>query len=697
MRALRDHGLVIAALVGVVLSSWIVAGGGNLPLVEEWRLLAAYDRAGDYFSTGGAHQALHPLIGTFHLAAYLLAPDSLRGFPLVLASLLIAKALAAYALVLTLSRGDGMAAFLVAALLTAYPSDEGTFLFRTLNAHGAVLFAMTAVWAFARLWNDTTRSVRWLLLMCGMQLLSALTYDIAIPFFLAAPLLIWLIQPRRVPFRLLAYWYLVPAVVVANLLRAMLVKSTGVYEASVFAPGDRPLQQVLNGLGRAYAANLWTGWWHAWTAALGAPALTVLVAIVVGLVCWATMARLQRVSDGDITVGSDLRWLLVGLLIIAIGVSPYLVTIYWADTWRVFFLSSLGGAIVVAYACANLRHLRHGTSRLATVTAGALVLTIGVAHAGVQHRHTAILGEHARAFLVSIAQQVPALRRPAAIIVISREPVGDYQLGLFFGHGDLVEAVEYMYRDYRNVLGVHACQQDKSPRDPFARTGCEFGPARVDVFDTARRIGSYAYDQVVLFSYSQAGGYRLLSRLPDDFPGITRTVVYQPEVLIDRAAAVPGRARAIAMNVHDLDETKAAQLVAYSFESTADGWTAPGMLRFDRRSRPTVDGVMTMHAETTGVQMAHSATIELPDSPGPYSASAWVYVGKGAARFGIDTPAGRSLAAATAYAADRWVRLCVDTGTVAPRSLVRLYVDDYHLPSEFWLDLVSLSPGPCAP
>ncbi len=41
------------------------------------------------------------------------------------------------------------------------------------------------------------------------------------------------------------------------------------------------------------------------------------------------------------------------------------------------------------------------------------------------------------------------------------------------------------------------------------------------------------------------------------------------------------------------------------------------------------------------------------------------------------------------------IRLCANTGALPPRSVVRLFVDDYHVPSEIWLDMVSLSPGSC--
>src|SRR5262249_54134570 len=80
--------LVVAVLFGIVLSSWVAAGSGNLPLIEEWRLLYAYDNVGDYLSTGGQHQWLHPLIGLPDVVAYAISPSSLYGFPIVLAVLL---------------------------------------------------------------------------------------------------------------------------------------------------------------------------------------------------------------------------------------------------------------------------------------------------------------------------------------------------------------------------------------------------------------------------------------------------------------------------------------------------------------------------------------------------------------------------------------------------------------------------------
>jgi hypothetical protein len=104
---------------------------------------------------------------------------------------------------------------------------------------------------------------------------------------------------------------------------------------------------------------------------------------------------------------------------------------------------------------------------------------------------------------------------------------------------------------------------------------------------------------------------------------------------------------------------------------------------------------MAMRLRTVGVEMAHSPPITLPNSAGTYAASAWVYVNKGAAQLGIELPGGRTLGSSLVYTTDRWVQLCANTGALPPRSVVRLFVDDYHVPSEIWLDMVSLSPGSC--
>ncbi|HZQ98616.1 MAG TPA: hypothetical protein VFC93_07345 [Chloroflexota bacterium] len=127
-----------------------------------------------------------------------------------------------------------------------------------------------------------------------------------------------------------------------------------------------------------------------------------------------------------------------------------------------------------------------------------------------------------------------------------------------------------------------------------------------------------------------------------------------------------------------------------SFEQGLAGWENHGMALFERSAGRAYHGGYALHARTAGLQWAASAPVAV--APGAaYEATAWVHVEAGAVRLAIQTTDGEGLAEAHAYAAPGWHQLVARTPGPVGVGRVLVSLDDYHQPSEFYADLVSLS------
>lgn len=125
-----------------------------------------------------------------------------------------------------------------------------------------------------------------------------------------------------------------------------------------------------------------------------------------------------------------------------------------------------------------------------------------------------------------------------------------------------------------------------------------------------------------------------------------------------------------------------------SFESDLRGWTNGNMVRFERSSATAYHGGMSAHIVTSGLQYASSNVIPV-DPAASYVLSAWVYVQKGAARIQLLTLEGKELGTAHIYANSKWYYLSITTDRMGADQ-IQISIDDYHEPSEFYIDLMEL-------
>jgi exopolysaccharide production protein ExoZ len=149
---------------------------------------------------------------------------------------------------------------------------------------------------------------------------------------------------------------------------------------------------------------------------------------------------------------------------------------------------------------------------------------------------------------------------------------------------------------------------------------------------------------------------------------------------------------AVAVLMHHLHSVKWKNFMPAnsSFEQGRAGWKMGNVDVFEAPSIRAVDGGLSAHLVTSGVQFVESG--EIPVERGKrYWLDAWVYVKKGAVRLELLADSDTTLLAEEHnYETDGWIRLTARTKDPVNCDFVTVGIDDYHTKSEIYIDAVRL-------
>lgn len=535
----------VVACLGLVVILWLPFGVKVSGIMEEWLVVHDVEHGGasdrnedfDWFITTGT-QRLRPLAATTSLVAYTLTPDSFVGYNLIAMALFASKGVLLYLILRRLTRGNTVFALLAGLLLIIFPADAGLFTFRAFNIHAAVVWFLLSVYLFL-IYFETGRW--WALVGAWVTTIGHLwVYEVGYPLVLVVPLLlVWLDGrlSRRV-FRVGLLWYVAPVIALTyeavlftqgESYQSWLLQRSGLSQSSI---AGEMFGSLLNAYNRHFVAG--------WAEALGQLATPYLaLAVIAGAGAFAAGRLLPAPPDSD---NKRRYWMLalVGFVAIGLGYSAFLITPYRQLDWRVYYYSSIGGAVCtvsLVYLAARYARLRQ------SVFVGAVSVLIGLAtlHALNQHEYYAGLALNQQALLHDVVEQVPQLSGEATLVVV--DETGRYNSNWSLGASYLVRyALGYVYANPN--LDAILCAFDPTAGVfvtlPEQRELCNFAPSGITLTANGVEAGFYTYDRLAVVRYTDDGA-ELLDSLPPRYLTTPALAVYNPYQFVDTAASPPRR------------------------------------------------------------------------------------------------------------------------------------------------------------
>lgn len=534
----------VIACLSLVIILWLPFGLKVSGIMEEWLTIhdleegGLSDRNEDYalFITTGIHR-LRPLVGVPHILAYSLTPDSFVGYNLVAMTLFVGKGIVLYLILRKLAPGNKPYALLVALLFVIYPADGGLFTFRALSIHLSVLWFLLSIYLFLIYFQSGRR---WALVAAWTASIGHLwIYEVAYPLVAAIPLLlIWVEgQLNRRVIRASLLWFLAPLVALlyeivmftqGESYQSWLLQRSGLSQPAV-------LGEMLTSMYNAYYRHFIGGWLES-LSQIGTPFLWLALICGVGMVVAGRLLGRQKASQSPRYWGLAV----MGAAIVGLGYVAFLVTPYRQLDWRVYYYSSIGGAICIG----SLIYLFIRYTRLPSgVFVGLMGTLIGLAtlHGLNQHAYYAGLALSQQELLHGVVQQVPKVSGNATLVVV--DETGRYFNNWSLGASYLVRyALQYVYSDYD--LNAILCSFDPNNGQfiilPEQLEQCDFTPEGVALKQDGIQVGSFPYDRIVIVRYSDDGA-ALLDALPQRYLTLGAEQVYNPSVFVDAAASPPRR------------------------------------------------------------------------------------------------------------------------------------------------------------
>lgn len=529
--AVHPDWLASLTLLFLVALLWVPFGLNVGFVSDEWHFFGEVEQGG-YIPV-----PLRPFVSVIWRVGNLFSPDSFAGFNFVLALLLWAKAILVLAILKRLSVPLWIA-FSTAALTIALPADTGIFWLGAISLHLVLVFLLTAGWALMRYW--THRRLTSMLIMLLTLSLAAGIYEVTFIFSAVAPILL-IILNRGLSWRFVrvaVLWYAVPLAFGLRYLYILFTQpSSAAYQTGLLELSS-PVSEIVYSAGIALRRHFLDGWLVTDSELVpGFVALGLLAAIVVFLV----FQQLMKGLDSAQTSASDRAYslgLITGLMILALGLLPYLATSLRTETVRTYYYSSIGAALAITAALGWTFVTR---LRRPVLYASAVALLVGLGMTSLVHQHARWAG-YSNAQQRMSAALVQALGKPmpgTTIVMLDESPQRTVQ-GVFAASWYLTNILNILYRDYS--LRAVFCNADAQEPWGSMVEACSFDREALTFTLRGAPMHMAGYDSVVLVRYLADDHYVIepdLARLR------VLTDAYDPYHLIDPSAPPPERLRTL--------------------------------------------------------------------------------------------------------------------------------------------------------
>lgn len=232
----------------------------------------------------------------------------------------------------------------------------------------------------------------------------------------------------------------------------------------------------------------------------------------------------------------------IGLMIIIVGFSPYAITRFGFDEWRVYFFSSFGAAIFIVSILFALAKMMGKKFSSILISLFSFIFLFSCMHSLLlQHQLFVNASRIQERMIVDITRQVPQFKEPVYLIILDMPARNDYLADMYFRYQFMGYALSYAYQDYKNIAGIDYCQisddgrmistiRDYRIRKPI----CNEGELQVP------------FETILVFQYTDESRFQLLDDMPiqieNIYPGAKS---YNPSELIDLDAVTPRRTEEI--------------------------------------------------------------------------------------------------------------------------------------------------------
>jgi hypothetical protein len=537
---------VLSLLVFTVIL-WLPFGFKTTGLMDEWFIIHDWDRGG--ISERGQDVALFVTTGTLvmrpmdpaaFIIAHEIAPDSFLGFNLYLMATFILKGLLLYAILRALLPDNPLFSIAATLLFIIFPSDDGLFTFCGINVHSSVCLYLFAAYLMISYYQKPR-----LIKVIGMWLavlVSLFTYEGAHPLFAFTPfILLW--KERRINKQLVRtgiLWWIPQSV--AFVYAVMMFIRPETYQFWLFQRSGLNQPSVIGEMAQSILMTYRRHFGEGWIPSLSAFAPFIPAALgVVGISAAAIGGHLPLART--FAVPSKRRYVelfVIGLLVILLGYVIYIITPQRQLTWRVFYFSSIGGAICFA-SLAYLVARRFQAWRAVFIAVMCGLLAVAGVHALDQHQRYVDLADHQQRLLRGVAHVAPKVDEAATLVVV--DETGTYRDNWSLGVSYLLEmTLRYVYDDYdmKAVICSFNPEEARFNELPELHEQCAFSDDGLHLTESGAPVKTVPYSEMAVIRYT-AQGAELLPTLPTPYLAGADASGYAPDQLVDTSAPPPYR------------------------------------------------------------------------------------------------------------------------------------------------------------
>lgn len=437
----------------VVLVLYLPFGFDSAVHWESW-IIHGYTEGGtlSYYATEAISR---PWVNLPRTLAYLISSETFVGYHLVNYGF-YAGGMALLYIILRQLGVSPLYAFLTAMLFMFYPVNDDLMSLRRLPNN----FSTVSLLLAGSLFLDYCREPKRLTLLgLWLGLLFCVgSNETGYAIILVAPLLLWLRDGRRNWRRnlnLSAIWYLAPAFKISFVI-LLLATGRDFYQSGLIGAGAEEQASVLDIFvevtGAVFERAFLLGWQDA-LAALGAnrwwlPTMAVLLAVAV--IAWFHLR--EETFERQPARRRILIALACGLLLIiaAIGVLMW-IPFYREDSWRIYMLAPVGGAIAVFSLILLAASPIRDKTRRNVIVAGVsiLILMPGVSRLFAQHSEFIESSREKARILYEMLEIAPEMAPSAQVALITdRDHLDLRERGIFeFIHNDMLNsALRVLYQ-----------------------------------------------------------------------------------------------------------------------------------------------------------------------------------------------------------------------------------------------------------